>query len=289
MKLMRALLLGSMLFVLIALLVTVFGVRALPESAPVDDGQVKAVLLSSGSFAPPSHSTIKQSDPVDLASLTDRPARRNVAEGGEQDTALKSFLPTRAAPTVPVIATALPTQALQVQASQPLQPFDATLDRFASQLVDGEASRVVGVYVQNILQLEVDQQPPTDPLFVNPQFGVATEFGRASLNGVVGLLAHNTSSGILFYQIHLNDHVEVVYGDDHIERYQVRSISEFQKLDTLSPMSDFVDLATGATLSSTEVFNRFYSGARHLTLQTCLEHNGDPNWGLHFIEAYPVP
>jgi hypothetical protein len=37
-----------------------------------------------------------------------------------------------------------------------------------------------------------------------------------------------------------------------------------------------------------EVFYDFYSGDPHLTLQTCIEKDGDWSWGVRFILAEPT-
>lgn len=179
-------------------------------------------------------------------------------------------------------------RAEQIAAREPVRAMPARLAEFADRLVNGQAGLVVGVYVPGVLEMQVEQQPEAQELYVSGERDVATQFDRAALNGVIGLLAHNTSSGILFYQMEAGADVFIVYGDGRLERYRVETISEFQKLQTFDPMSDFIDQSSGALLSSTEVFSRFYSGDRRVTFQTCLERNGDPSWGLRFIEAYPV-
>lgn len=179
-------------------------------------------------------------------------------------------------------------RAKQTMDREPVEAMPARLAEFAGRLVNGQAGLVVGVYVPGVLEMQVEQQPETQTLYVSSERDVATQFDRAALNGVIGLLAHNTSSGILFYQMEAGADVFVIYGDGRLERYRVETISEFQKLQTFDPMSDFIDQSSGALLSSTEVFSRFYSGDRRVTFQTCLERNGDPNWGLRFIEAYPA-
>ncbi len=286
MKPMRALLLSSTLFVLVTSIVLIFGVQAIPEPLPVDGMHGKAMLLSSGRFAETPFPKVKDAAPVIAAvSQANQPDYAGVAEGGAVEQLAQ---PAQLAQPVQLAQPAIAGQDVQL-AGRSLQPLDGVLTTFTQQVSNGQMGQVVGVYVPNILELQVEQQPPSNSLFVSPQIGVATQFGQAALNGVIGLLAHNTSSGILYYQINLGEQVEVVYGDGKVERYQVRSISEFQKLQTFNPMSDFIDLDTGSKLTSTQVFNRFYSGDHRLTLQTCLERNGDPNWGLHFIEAYPIP
>ncbi len=270
--------LSSTLLVLVVALALIFGVQVIPEPLPTNTGQEKAVLLSSGGFAETPLPETEQSNsilaPVNLAKA---PTVLDLTEGGAVVQAAQ-----------PIPQPAQPGQIVQSQVNESFQPWDAPLLEFSERVENGQPGQVVGVYVPQILELEVEQQPAADPLFVDGQTGMATQFERAALNGVVGLLAHNTSSGIKFYQVQIGQQIDVIYGNGRIEQFRVQSISEFQKLQTMNPMSDFVDLSTGSTLTSTQVFNRFYSGDHRLTLQTCLERNGDPNWGLHFIEAYPI-
>ncbi len=287
MKPMRALLLSSMLFVLVMSLILIYGVRGIPEFPLIEKEAQKAILVSSGGSAAAPVAAVQNADTgIAPVSLINPPVKEGVAEGGAVEQIAQ---PAQAAlEAQPVSQPAQPGQDLQMELSKSFQPWDAPFTEFAGAVENGLSGQVVGIYVPGVMELQVLQQPPSDALYVSSQTGTATQFERAAENGVIGLLAHNTSSGILFYQINVGEQIEVVYGDGNVERFQVQSINEFQKLNTTSPMSDFVDLTTGGTLTSTEVFNRFYSGGRHLTLQTCLERNGDPNWGLRFIEAYRV-
>jgi hypothetical protein len=134
----------------------------------------------------------------------------------------------------------------------------------------------------------VIQQPSENWSFVSEDPDVLTEFHSARRNGVTGLLAHNYLLGNEFYDIQIGQYVGVVYGDGTFQRYVVSDISQFEKLDRSSLTSDMVDLETGETLTSTQIFNRFYSGGDKVTFQTCLERNGKSNWGLTFVTAVPV-
>ena len=56
----------------------------------------------------------------------------------------------------------------------------------------------------------------------------------------------------------------------------------------LNPYSQFKDLETQTSLTAEELFNNVYRGDYHLTLQTCIENNGNSSWGRLFIVASPV-
>ncbi len=160
--------------------------------------------------------------------------------------------------------------------------------QFINQVKDGEPGVVRGVEVDGIMALPVVQQPKDDWAYVSTTDGIATQFSSASANGVTGLLAHNFLAGRLFYNIKLGQDVNIVFGDGSVRTYRVDEISSFQKLNSQNLYSDMIDLKDGQKLSSSQIFGRFYTGNDHVTLQTCLEKNGDPSWGLTFIVATPL-
>jgi hypothetical protein len=135
------------------------------------------------------------------------------------------------------------------------------------------------------MALIVEQQPPNHSLYVTEKMGYATQFTRSQRYDVIGLLAHNTISGILFYDLDMGDAVTLVFGDGRTAVYRVEAIEDFQKLEYSNPRSDYVELATGQVMSTNDVFARFYRNGPHLVLQTCLEYEGDYNWGVRFIKA----
>lgn len=160
--------------------------------------------------------------------------------------------------------------------------------RFIGQVADGQAKVVRGVYVAGSLALHVVQQPAKDWTYVSEELGNATEFQNAADNGVIGLLAHNYLSGRLFYNLKSGDQIGVVYGDGSVKYYRISGSFQYQKLEPDDLSSKLVDLTTGITVTSGQVFGKFYSGGDHVTLQTCLERNGISTWGLYFVVAQPV-
>ena len=160
--------------------------------------------------------------------------------------------------------------------------------RFIKQVADGQAKFVRGVFVEGILALRVVQQPTKDWAYVSGVLGNATEFQNAADNGVIGLLAHNYLSGKLFYHLKMGDQIGVVYGDGSVKNYRVSGSFQYQKLDPNDLSSKMVDLSTDITMTSGQVFEKFYAGSDHVTFQTCLEKNGVSTWGLYFVVAQPV-
>jgi hypothetical protein len=192
--------------------------------------------------------------------------------------------PESLATPAPVMPTLQPPQ----DRSTIVTPHSPGLSRFMERVVAGEPEHVVGLYATDTFDLLVEQQPPDHHLYVTEKLGYATQFGRPLRYDVIGLLAHNTNSGILFYGLDLGDDVYLVFGDGRLAVYRVETIEDFQKLEPGNPRSDYVELSSGEILNTNEVFTRFYRNGPHLTLQTCLEMGGDFNWGVRFIVAKEI-
>jgi hypothetical protein len=150
-----------------------------------------------------------------------------------------------------------------------------------------DASRVRGVYVQNVLALPIVQQPEDNPYYVSNQAGEVTQFSTAAQYGNIGLLAHNNLSGSSFSQLSLGQEVNVMYGDGRVEKFVITEVLHFQALQPESQQSAFLNLDTSETLSASEMFNRVYTGGHHLTFQTCIKANGNMSWGRLFVVATP--
>lgn len=162
------------------------------------------------------------------------------------------------------------------------------LDDFATAVADGDAQKIKGLYAEENFMLRVIQQPSGNPGFVSPIEGVATQFGMASSNNVTGMLAHNFSSGRYFFDLSVNDLVDVVYGDGTIKQYKITEINKFQALSPKSSASDFVNLDSKEKLSAAGLFARMYTGKHHLTLQTCIQEGTEDSWGRLFVIAEPM-
>jgi hypothetical protein len=160
---------------------------------------------------------------------------------------------------------------------------------FVKQVQNGEANVLRGVYVSDVLALPVIQQPVGDPNFVSSKDGEATEFSTASQYRNVGLLAHNNLSGRSFSQLAIGQEVRLIYGNGKVESFIVTEILHFQALDPKNALSTFRSMTRNEVLSAQQMFNRVYSGARHVTFQTCIKANGNWNWGRLFVMATPIP
>jgi hypothetical protein len=164
-------------------------------------------------------------------------------------------------------------------------PTFISLSNFTQQVNNGNAGQITGIYSDNLFALAVVQQPSGQAGYVSTAGNTATQFGMAS---GLGFLAHNYLSGSLFSYLYGGAPITVVYGDGHTQAYQVSQIRKFQALSPESPYSDFVDLASGSTLSATDLFYATYGVGGQVVLQTCISANGNSSWGRLFIIATPA-
>jgi hypothetical protein len=146
----------------------------------------------------------------------------------------------------------------------------------------------LGIYIPGILALPVIEQPKTDRLYVSAQWDVLTLYQSAEEQGNIGILAHNYLAGGAFYQIPLGHAIWLVDGDDSVRAYTVSHIQSYQRLKRSDAPDEYIDLETNRRLTSGQVFARAYGGRHYLTLQTCLERDGNPEWGLIFVVAKPA-
>jgi hypothetical protein len=211
-------------------------------------------------------------------------------------TSLQAAVPAYRAAFMPRLETEVPTlrqsptpTPLPTLIPESISVFDnPEFYKFVQQETDGETGVERGIFVPGILSNPIIQQPNNNWSYVSEDPDNITEFQSAHSNQVTGLLAHNFLIGAKFYDIQIGQYLAIVYGDGSVKRYQVTGIFQFEKLNLSSLTSDFIDLQTKKQVSSTEIFNRFYTGSDKVTLQTCLERGGQPSWGLTFIVAEPT-
>ncbi|HEY3475850.1 MAG TPA: hypothetical protein VGK56_14665 [Anaerolineales bacterium] len=158
---------------------------------------------------------------------------------------------------------------------------------FLGAVREDEASILRGVYVADVFDLPVVQQPVGNAGYVSPHDGELTQFGMASQFGNVGLLAHNNLSGRFFSQLAIGQEVRLVYGSGKAEHFVITDIMQFEAFEPTSPYSTFRDLSTDEILSAEQVFKKVYGGDRHVTFQTCIAGPGSLSWGRLFVIAIP--
>ncbi len=181
-------------------------------------------------------------------------------------------------------ALAFPTQAFAMESASSVP----SLPSFIESIKDGNASTLRGIYVEGLIAFPVVQQPYGNPGFVSGTDAVVTQFSIATEVGNVGLLAHNHLAGATFSQLKQGDTIILIYGDGHTQGFVVEGFQQYKATDPLSPYSYFKDLASDTTLSALDLFNKVYRGDYHLTLQTCIENEGNLSWGRLFVIAKPI-
>ena len=105
--------------------------------------------------------------------------------------------------------------------------------------------------------------------------------------GSTGLLAHNDLAGTEFSSIQDGQVIYLIFGDGSLRRYSVSQLFRFQAKQPNSAQSDFINLETGARLTSQSLFSRMYDRPGALVLQTCIEADGIGTWGRLFVVALP--
>ena len=196
---------------------------------------------------------------------------------------------TRTVLHLPLLLLFLTTFFLDPASTQAIGNFEGIFgfEDFSQSVQNGKATVLRGVYVENVLQLPVVQQPSDRPYFVSNRNGEATQFEMASHYGNIGLLAHNTLSGRSFSKLALGQEVRLVYGDGSVKYFVIKQILHFQALDPESVSSSFRNLDRNEIISAGEMFNRVYTGEHRLVFQTCIEADGNVSWGRLFVVAMP--
>lgn len=184
-------------------------------------------------------------------------------------------------------ATPVPTETPQPTATPNPTPTPAAapfLDTFVQNLENGNANQVVGVYVEDVMALRVVQQPASDAAYVSTLANTATYFRMVNqMTGNTGLLAHNYLAGTYFFNLQPGQSVILIYGDGRTDEYVVSYSEEYQALSPNSPTSNFVNLSSGETLSSTDLFYRVFGGGAKTTFQTCIAQGNEDSWGRLFV------
>jgi hypothetical protein len=167
------------------------------------------------------------------------------------------------------------------------KPMVTDFDGFIQTLGLKGGDEIVGIFAQNKIALEVVQQPKSKDEYVSLINGTATQFRIASLYGSYGFLAHNFLSGDSFFTLEMGDEIQMIDANGKKYSYLVSEISSYEAIDPLSVHSDFIDLQTGERIRNLDLFYKIYDSDNRLVLQTCIEKDGDLEWGRLFVIAEP--
>jgi hypothetical protein len=164
----------------------------------------------------------------------------------------------------------------------------ASLAAFTASVSTGQANQVTGIYVEGILANLVRRQPQGNPAFVSEVAGEVTQFGLAAQYGTQAFLAHNYLAGASFFDLQPDMIITLVFGDGAALNYRIADMHRYQALSPESTQSSFIDLETGAELSTSSLFHTVYNNQNSVVLQTCIENEGISSWGRIFVEAVPA-
>lgn len=186
-----------------------------------------------------------------------------------------------------LFSTLVPTETVQALSSQARSGHLPLLDAFASQVKNGQAVELRGVYIPELLTARVVQQPIGKDEFISPRQGIVTQFGLASQFGATGLLAHNYLTGENFSLLEEGRRFYLIYGDGHTSAFVVTEILYYQALEPTSTSSDFLDLGNGGLLTASELFLKIYDRPGQVIFQTCISADENRSWGRLFVIAKP--
>ena len=143
--------------------------------------------------------------------------------------------------------------------TEPASPAAPALTQFILSVQNGQEA-VTGVYVPGRFSFPVVAQPESQPGFVSTEGDTVTQFGMASQQNNIGLLAHNFLAGSRFFELIAGDVVYIVYGTGHTQAFRVTQVLQYQALDPSSEFSQFQEVGDSTVISSTDMFNRVYTG-----------------------------
>ena len=164
-----------------------------------------------------------------------------------------------------------------------------TLENFSASLKNNDKDTIVGVYVENVLALNVVQQPQSNSEYVSLLPNTATQYDLARQLGVIGFMAHNNLAGKNFFNLAKDNVVYVIYGDGSTRKYKVVQLDQYQALSPSDTTSTFKNMNSGEVLSASEIFMRYYFGSDQVTFQTCIAQGEISSWGRRFVTAIPLP
>ena len=161
------------------------------------------------------------------------------------------------------------------------------LDAFVSQVINGKADELRGIYVPEIFAARVIRQPEGNHEFVSPSQNVVTQFDLASQFGSTGLLAHNYLAGERFFLLEKGQMFYLVYGDGQPVIFIVTDILRYQALEPNNTTSKFLDLENNDVLTAPELFSKVYIRSGQVIFQTCIAEGENLSWGRLFVIAEP--
>jgi len=163
-----------------------------------------------------------------------------------------------------------------------------TLNQFVNAVKTDDPDLMVGIYAEGIFADRIVHQPQGSWGTVIAEPEEVTLFHLAEEQKTLGLLAHNYLAGHSFFELQMVDRIYLILGDGTKVPFVVSEIHEFQALDPRNARTNFINLDTGEKEAAADVFVEMYDRQYDMVLQTCIDRDGNSEWGRRFIIATPV-
>lgn len=139
----------------------------------------------------------------------------------------------------------------------------------------------------NTPPLPIVQQPNGEYTWVSNNPNEITEFSMSQKwYNVPTYGAHSYEAGRYISALNPGDLIGFRYGNERRGggySKRVSAIRKFQALNPTDPTSLLVDLRSGKKYTSTHLSKELYDNKKKVVFQTCIEKDGNKNWGRLFV------
>lgn len=163
-----------------------------------------------------------------------------------------------------------------------------SLEEFVDKVSTGDPELMVGIYSEGLFADVITHQPSGNFGYVDAKPGDVTLFHLAAENKTLGLLAHNYLAGHDFFKLEVGDEIHLILGDGKTLPFRVHELHQFQALQPNDAHSQFLNLETGEKEDSSQVFQEMYDREYQMVLQTCIDKDGNSEWGRLFVISEPI-
>jgi hypothetical protein len=140
---------------------------------------------------------------------------------------------------------------------------------------------VIGILLARVV-------PQQSPEYVTHGHDTVTQFAPARERGTLWFLAHNHEAGAYWSRALIGQATLIVDEQGNTRIYRIDKALQFRAIYPNNPYGDLIDLDTGKRMTAGEVFEKIIDEPGDLVLQTCIEVNGQPDWGRLFLLGHEV-
>ena len=152
----------------------------------------------------------------------------------------------------------------------------------------------MGIFMSEIIfpdlpPIKIVPQPNGKYSWVSNDSNSFTEFSvPKKLYDTQYFLAHNTKAGSHLNEIKIGDVIKFRESNAGLGEHTERKVKEIRKFKALQPTNlktPLVDLSTGKQYSVEDITKEMWTNNKQVVFQTCIEKEGDINWGRLFVIA----